>query len=139
MRLITLRILLYLEVSFCLAVLLNANAAQTTDEFFRNTSVHPFSIEVTGTNLAALKDVPNSAGNPHVYVRARIQEGEHVYENVGLRLKGNGSFRLFGDRPCLTLKFDEFNERQKFHGMTKIHLNNSLTDPSYLTMVLCGE
>jgi len=133
-----LRILSSLKVSLCLAFLLNANAAQSADDLFAKTSIHPISIEITGTNLAALKDVTQQ-GNPHIYVRARIQEGDQVYENVGLRLKGNGSFRSLGDRPCLTVKFDEFIENQKFHGLTKIHFNNSLTDPAYMTMILCGE
>ena len=133
-----LRILSSLKVSLCLAFLLNANAAQSADDLFAKTSIHPISIEISGTNLAALKDV-RQQGNPHIYVRARIQEGDQVYENVGLRLKGNGSFRSLGDRPCLTVKFDEFIENQKFHGLTKIHFNNSLTDPAYMTMILCGE
>src|SRR5207253_10388999 len=79
----------------------------------------------------------NQQGNPRAYVHALLREGEQVYADVGLHLKGNASFRPLGDRPCLTVKFDEFHAGQNFHGLTKIHLNNSLQDPSFLTMVLC--
>ena len=39
----------------------------------------------------------------------------------------------------MTLSFDKFQDHQKFHGLDKIHLNNSVQDPSYMTELLCGE
>src|SRR5207249_5635427 len=40
---------------------------------------------------------------------------------------------------ALTLNFDRFLEHQRFHGIDKLALNNSVQDPSYLTEALCGE
>jgi len=74
------------------------------------------------------------------YVRARIIEGENVFTNVGLHLKGAaGSFRQLDDKPAFTLSFNQFNGDQRFHGLRKIHLNNSVQDGSYLNEVLAGE
>src|SRR5207245_4926516 len=50
-----------------------------------------------------------------------------------------GSRRDLNDRPALTLNFDHFQEGQRFHGLDKVHLNNSVQDPSYLTELLCGD
>ena len=73
--------------------------------------------------------------NPRDYVRATIREGDQVYEEVGIHLKGAaGSFRpVDGDKPAFTLNFDKFVDRQKFHGLDKLSLNNSVQDPSYMT------
>lgn len=69
---------------------------------------------------------------------ARIQV---FYTNVGLHLKGSaGSFRQIDDpKPAFTLSFNQFNIEQRFHGLRKIHLNNSVQDASYLNELLAGE
>jgi hypothetical protein len=72
-------------------------------------------------------------------VPATIQEGETKLQRVGVHLKGStGSFRNLDDKPALTLNFDEFVGDQRFHGLRKIHLNNSVEDPSYFNE-LCGS
>jgi spore coat protein CotH len=109
-----------------------------SEELFERSSASKISIELGGTNFTALKDVTQQ-GNPKVYVRAKVTEGESVYEDVGLRLKGNSSFRSLMDKPSITLKFDEFTKGQRFHGLAKIHLDNSISDKSFLTMILCAE
>jgi hypothetical protein len=74
------------------------------------------------------------------YVMATVVEGTRIYTNVGVHLKGAaGSFRPVDDRPALTLNFDKFAEGQRFHGLDKLHLNNSVQDPSYTTELICGE
>ncbi len=57
-----------------------------------------------------------------------------LLSRVGIHLKGAaGSFRDFDDLPALTLDFDEFVPGQEFSGLTKLHLNNSVQDPSRLS------
>jgi hypothetical protein len=73
-------------------------------------------------------------------VAATVSAGGVVYENVALHLKGAaGSFRPFDDKPALTLNFSKFNRRQRFHGYSKLSLNNSVQDPSYLCEALTRE
>src|SRR3989442_7617350 len=64
-----------------------------------------------------------------------------VYTNVGLHLKGSaGRFRQIDDpKPAFTLSLNQFNIEQRFHGLRKIHLNNSVQDASYLNELLAGE
>src|SRR3954470_17156744 len=73
-------------------------------------------------------------------VKASLQEGSKNYQNVAVHLKGAaGSFRGVDDQPALTLDFEKFDKNQKFHGLRKIHLNNSVQDPAYLDEAICGE
>src|SRR5688572_6147107 len=117
-----------LSASFALA------KADRADEFFKSGTIPSLKIEITGTNLSNLRK------DNRKYVKCTIREGEKVYEDVAIRLKGAaGSFRGLDDRPALTVNFDKFVERQEFHGLQKLHLNNSVQDPSYLTELICGE
>ena len=71
--------------------------------------------------------------------RATVREGGKIYTNVAVHLKGSYSFQPIDEKPSLTLNFDKFAPGQKFHGQTKIHLNNSVQDPSYLSEQFARE
>ena len=67
-------------------------------------------------------------------------EGDRRYTNVAIRLKGAaGSFRPLDDRPAFTVHFERLAPGQSFHGLKKLHLNNSVQDSSYLAEKLCRE
>jgi len=69
-----------------------------------------------------------------------VREGGVVYTNVALHLKGSaGSFRPFDDKPALTLSFSKHAAGRQFHGFSKISLNNSVQDPSYLAEAISRE
>ena len=104
------------------------------DDFFESGLVPRLKIEIKGTNLTALQR------DNRAYVRATVRESDKVYKDVGIHLKGAaGSFRDLNDNPALTLNFDKFEDHNKFHGLEKIHLNNSVQDPTCMTELLCGD
>jgi spore coat protein H len=112
----------------------SVRAKDPSDTFFAGTNAPHIRIEVEGSELAELRK------DHRTYVRATIREGDMVYLDVAVRLKGKlGSFRPVDERPSLTLNFDKFKAGQKFHGLDKIHLNNSVQDPACMTEILCGE
>lgn len=77
---------------------------------------------------------------PRRYVQAKVMERSNSWEQVGIHLKGgSGSFRPLADKPSLTLSFNRFAPDGRFHGLKKIHLNNSVQDASYVTENICGE
>lgn len=105
-----------------------------SDAFFESSATAHFVIQITGTNLTALQQ------DNRRYVRATVTVGSDTYSDVGVHLKGAaGSFRGIDDKPALTLSFDKFQKGQRFHGLDKLSLNNSVQDGSYLTEILCGE
>lgn len=73
-------------------------------------------------------------------VRATVTEGDRIYTNVALHLKGSaGSFRPFDDKPAMTLNFNKHVSGQRFHGLNKLSLNNSVQDPTYLCETIARE
>ena len=102
---------------------------QDEDDFFAINQVHEYRLEVSDEAIAQWRKSPKD------YARATFYEGDTVYQNVGVRLKGGwGSFRMFDgkSKAAFTIKFNEFEKGQRFHGLRRIVLNNAVQDPSYL-------
>lgn len=105
------------------------------EALFTRDPIPKLRIELSPENLDKLRR------NGREYVTATVRETavgagtpEVVYPNVGIHLKGGaGSYRNVDDRPGLTLNFDKFTPDQTFHGLEKIHLNNSVQDPSLMS------
>jgi hypothetical protein len=65
-------------------------------------------------------------------VAATVSDGSVTLGQVAVHLKGStGSFRDLDDKPALTLTLNRFVPEQRLRGLSKIHLNNSVEDPSY--------
>lgn len=104
-----------------------------TQELFATAQAHELRIEVPPAEIDLLKK------DARLFARATVWEGTTVYKNVGIHLKGSaGSFRNLDDKPALTLNFGRFTAEQRFHGLRKIHLNNSVQDSSFLNENLAG-
>ncbi len=109
-----------------------------SDAFFKSGLVSDLYLELGPKELDSLRREPRK------YVKATLKEKtkdkEVVYKNVGVHVKGAaGSTRGIDDKPGLTLNMDKFNDGQRFHGMDKFHLANSVQDASYLSELICGE
>ena len=121
----------------CLASFARAAAAQreNSEKFFDSGVIPHIRIQIAETNLAKLRR------NDRNYVRATVKEGDTVFEEVGIHLKGAaGSHRPMDDgKPAFTLNFDKFVDHQNFHGLDKLSLNNSVQDGSYMTEAICSE
>ena len=103
-------------------------------ELFDHETVYRIQIELSPANVQALR------ASSRRYVRATVRQDGKIYQEVGIHLKGStGSFRSIDDKPGLTLDFGRFVSGQKFHGLRKIHLNNSVEDPAYLNEEIGGD
>src|ERR1041385_456748 len=120
-----------------------AQAGTAGDELFTNVLVSRLRLEIPPEGMAVLQSYEwnrDLNGQDRSNVLATVREGNKVYTNVAVHLKGGlGSFRPVNDKPALTLSFDKFAEGQRFHGLTKIYLNNSVQDPSFLSEKICRE
>lgn len=94
--------------------------------FATNAPIQTFKIDITGAEWAEL------VKNNRAYVRGSVTVGSNVFPNVGVRLKGNGSFRPLNEKPSLVVKFDHYVPDQEFLGQGKIALNSSSQDGTYL-------
>jgi spore coat protein CotH len=115
-------------------------AEDLSAELFDPTRLPRFEIELAADAIAALNSVLD-ADDPSqdIYVRADLRYGSEAVTNVGLRLKGEGSFQHLDQKPALKLKFDEFVEGQTFHGLKRLTLNNAFEDGSFVAERLAYE
>ena len=102
-------------------------------EFFQEPTVRVFDFKVSDDALMQL------TRSSRTYVPAQITEGEQVLDNVGIRLKGMGSFRSVDEKPSFAVKFDEFVENQTYRGLQKVMFNNSAQDSTYLAELLATK
>jgi spore coat protein CotH len=117
-------LLVSVQLAFCAEEPAETSARKLTDLF---QTVPRMRITIDDDARSSLRFEPRS------YVKAQITEGSISYTNVAIKLKGaRGSFRPIDDQPAFTLNFDKFTEGQEFFELDKIHLNNSVQDPTYL-------
>ena len=108
------------------------------EEIFDNKHVLALRIEISTNELKALSR--NDRQDVRATVFERTSEGTNVWRDVALHVKGAaGSRQGIDAKPALTLSFGKFTPNQRFHGLRKIHLNNSVQDRSYMTENICGE
>src|SRR5689334_2540584 len=129
-----------LLVALCIPALLSAASERPdrdkrahNDRLFTNGAVRYIKIEMPLENVAALKR------DARTYVSCTIHEEETIYTNVAVRLKGVGSFRPIDQKPSLSFKFNKWVAKQEFYGMSRIALNNSVQDPTYVNEALCTQ
>ena len=108
---------------------------EAADDLFSNGTLLRLQIEIAKPEMESLRK------NPRRYVRATVRDGAAVYTNAAIHLKGSaGSFRNVDDKVGLTLNFDVFEpDAPRFHGLKKLHLNNSVQDPTWLSELVCGH
>lgn len=104
-----------------------------SDEFFQTGMIPEIRITLTDKEEQQLRR------DLRRYVDVTLTENESTkFKNVKMKLKGAaGSFRDLNDRPALTISMRKKGER--FHGLDKFHLNNSVQDESYLNELIASQ
>ncbi|MFN7146612.1 MAG: CotH kinase family protein, partial [Myxococcota bacterium] len=101
-----------------------------SDALYDVSTVHEIRIELAADSRASL------AAMPREYARGAVEIGGERYEDVGIRLKGNNSFRPLGEKPSFKIKLDEFVEDQSHGRMEGLTLNNMIEDPTFARELL---
>ena len=118
----------------CLAAWFGVAESAAEVDLLKDGGLARLDLEISANGMMALRKDPRS------YIRVTVREGTNTLHDVALRLKGRtGSFRGLDDKPSFTLDFDRFAPGHRFHGLSKIHLNNAVEDPSYLHEKLGAE
>jgi len=102
-------------------------------DFFADPTVRTIEIEVPESGRNMLRQSPRS------YLSGIVREGGHAWTNVGVHLKGMGSFRTVDEKASFVLKFDKYLPDQEYCGLTKLMLNNSVQDQTYLAELIATE
>jgi spore coat protein CotH len=108
---------------------------KAVDGFFKAGKPLTIEIDIDKAGLESLRREPRK------YVKCKLKvDGKEAGVDVGIHLKGAaGSTRPIDDKPGLTLNMDKFKKGQRFFGMDKWHLANSVQDATYLNELISGE
>src|SRR5579862_1939252 len=87
-------------LAFALAQAGPAEHEELAREFFDSTNLITFKVELGEAEISQLAQRPKS------YVCGRVRVGDQVWENVGIRLKGSGTFQPIDQHPSFALKFN---------------------------------
>jgi len=108
--------------------------ADPSEEFFNDLVMPILDISLSDASIDQLKR------NPREYVQATLSDGLTTWQQVAIKLKGAaGSFRQLHQKPGFTLNMDKYTDGQRFQGVDKFYLNNSVQDPSYLNELICSD
>lgn len=96
--------------------------------------IERFRIELPPDSLQALRNEPRKPAPCTVTI------GTQRFEKVTIHVKGAaGSTRSIDDNPAVTLNFDKLVPGRRYRGLDKLHLNNSVQDPSLLSEQLAAH
>jgi spore coat protein CotH len=104
--------------------------ADASDEIYALDNLVRFDLELAPESLQQLREQPRE------YAVGALRYRGQTLANVGVRLKGEASFRELDDKPAFKLKFDKFVKGQRFFGLKRMTLNNNVQDPSSLSQPL---
>lgn len=124
-----------LATAVFIAVFWSAGASEherQAKEFFESTNLITFRVELGESEFNQLAQRPKS------YVCGRVRVGDQAWENVGIRLKGSGTFQPIDQHPSLALKFNWKEPHQRFSGLAKIFLENSAQDASRMCKLVAN-
>lgn len=100
--------------------------AITSDELYSTDRLPRFDITLDANAWATLE------AEPKEWVRGTFQYEDSIYENVGVRLKGNHSFRSLDEKASFKIKFNEYISGTRFLGLEGMTLNSMVVDGSML-------
>lgn len=99
----------------------------TSDELYDPQNLPRFDLEIDARGLESLRERPREE------VAATFKYRDMVMPRVGVRLKGEYSFRSIDDKPSFRIDFDELIKGQTFLGLAHMVLNNAVQDPTFLS------
>lgn len=119
---------------FLLGTALSLAAQPATHPLFDGDRVHEIALtfnqpdwfeQLTANFAENEDDVP--------YIEASFAWGDYQFARIGVRFKGNSSYRGATTRKKpFRIKFNEYVKGQKIEGIGSINLNNSWNDPSHV-------
>lgn len=101
-----------------------------SDELFASENLARFDLELPPESLERLRERPDE------YAPGSLRYREQRLTSIGVRLKGEASFREIDDKPAFRLKLDKFVSGQRLFGLSRLTLNNDVQDPSSLSQSL---
>jgi hypothetical protein len=127
----------FIVIFFTLFLALSNSFGQGKNDLYDLNRVHEIRLEFQRDNWAGVMDSLRLYGNGLLKGMAKVDGEEYV--NIGVRYRGNRSFRIGNKRNALHIKLDHQDTLQNHQGYQTLKLSNALRDPSMVREVLGYE
>ncbi|WP_321476700.1 CotH kinase family protein [uncultured Paludibaculum sp.] len=108
-------------------------SADQAASFFDASQVREIRIYFDDPNWYNTLYQAHASNSEDPYFPARFQYGDTVLSSIGVRFKGNASFRRSSSvKKSFKLDFNEYDSEAKFLGLKKLNLNNGDLQPDFL-------
>lgn len=104
--------------------------ADAYDGLFSLDKVHTIDITLSQDAMHDLRLTPKE------YVKASVVVDGEPFDDVGVRLKGSGSFQDLSGKAAFKIDFNRYDPEQSYHGKGKLTLNNMTHDENQLHEVV---
>ncbi|HRC31827.1 MAG TPA: CotH kinase family protein [Bacteroidia bacterium] len=74
-----------------------------------------------------------------MYLSVNIDFNGELFQNVGIKVKGNSSFNNPSQKKSFKVDFNTFVPAQDIHGLKKLNFNNCFKDPSFMREKLTND
>jgi spore coat protein H len=102
-------------------------------DLFSGNGISLVEIELSSTSLDRLRQ------NPRGDVSGIVRINGQTFPQAAVHLKGSGTFQSLDEKPSFTVDLLKTDEKNDARGLDKIHLNNSVEDPTFVQEKLAGE
>ncbi|MCB1021345.1 MAG: CotH kinase family protein [Acidobacteria bacterium] len=114
-------------------------AADQADAFFDDSQVREIRLVFSDANWYQTLFASHSDDPDDPYFPVKFQYGDVVLDQIGVRFKGNSSFRRNGIKKPFKLDFNEYDDDLTFLGLKKLNLHNGDLQPDFLREKLVHE
>jgi uncharacterized protein (TIGR03437 family) len=134
----------FLLALFCAGSAMAQNQSKLTDKaaaFFDDTSVKEIRIYFDDPNWynTLFQAHQNQAQTGDPYFPCRFKYGAIELPKIGVRFKGNSSFRRNGIKKPFKFDFNEFDDNATFLGLKKLNLNTNDLSPDFMREKLISD
>jgi len=112
------------------------SAQQAGDNFFYSSLTHEIRLTFNQPNywdsLHYYKQLGDSTGDEVQYMLAKVEIDGNTLDSIGVRFKGNSTYKAPTEKKSFKLDFNEYVSGQKYDELKKLNLNNEVNDPTFL-------
>lgn len=109
-----------------------AGGPTTAADVYDPDKVLTYELGFDAAALAVLQDPSTDEAVRKTWVHATFKAGDVTLADVGVRRKGESTYRYLPQKAAFKVRFDKYVKGQTFFGFTDLTLNNSLSDPTFL-------
>lgn len=99
-------------------------------DLYDEDTIPKFAITVDATGMAVLTSTV--VADQKKWVHGTFSFGGITFADVGVRRKGESTFRALPKKAAFKIRFDKYVSGQRLFGLSEITLNNMVDDPTFL-------